>query len=154
MGILELIIAPIIVAIVLFFILPFLNKPRDKFIAWIKKKLKKESRKKVSIIWLQAICNLFRYINDFLILDSLSDTDLAVIKDTLYGIKTTADSIKYRKFRKLKKKIIKFSEKINNIYEGISEKEILRLFFDGEDNINELGSEIESIVDPSANRDA
>lgn len=44
------IIASIIASTILFFILPFFNKPRDKFIAWVQQKnTKKKAKKKVVI---------------------------------------------------------------------------------------------------------
>lgn len=51
MGTLEAIFVSIIAGIILFFILPFFKKPRDRFIAWIKKKfVRKKKEKKVVII--------------------------------------------------------------------------------------------------------
>lgn len=96
---------------------------------------------------LLAIRNLFRYINDFF-LSPLSNNQLTEIKEILYEIKNTAESIKYRKFLEIKEKIIQFSEKANNINEGISQEEITKLFFEREGNINELSTEIDNIIDP------
>lgn len=141
------IIAPIIVAIVLFFILPFFKKPRGKFTVWIQKKPKIQTRKEKDIFNLQLINSLLKYINDFFRY-TISDREISEIKEMLKGIKLTVNPIKYRKFRKLKQKIINFSEKINSIYEGISAEEMKELFVGGENSTNELITEIDNIINP------
>ena len=46
----EIIFAAIIAPIILFFILPFFNKPRDKFIAWVQAKISKKPTERISIV--------------------------------------------------------------------------------------------------------
>jgi hypothetical protein len=129
--------------IVLFFSLPILQVPRDKFVAWIFKKEKIKTRRDKDRRNLDKIMASLRNINQ---LPSSPDTPIDTIKDYLFKIERIAKEIKTKDFERIRDELLKYSYKSGKLHQNMKIHEILKSLVRCEGCSLDLHKEVSEIL--------
>jgi hypothetical protein len=143
------ILVSIVASVILFFLLPFLAKPRDKFLEWAFKKRKIRTRIEKDLKILETIEQPLLFINQLPHFPDEAKTEKLLI--ALEEIRSKALLIKSAHFEGIKRTLLSYSDKANQLHSNMSLKEKLNLLVNNNQAFG-LVEEIRTIIREGLNK--